>query len=139
MERKAILKTIDVMTGEEVAGVVATIPEAGRSKVPYKQWAVVNLDCSALFSLNASEQRVVYLLWSALTLKGDGVVEITQVGIANRLGMQSSQVSRTLAGLREKKVVAKIGRGYMISPGLVWRGDMAQQQSALVKFLEALA
>ena len=131
------LVTVNRATGEEVIGVKATVA-LSKGKVPYKSWLIMNLDEDfPLLDLKEMEQRVMRILLKNLTMEGEGVVKVIKKHLATWAGIAPSNLSRTLKGLKEKKLVVGVPGGIMVSPKVLWRGDMSAYHRALVKFMEA--
>ena len=127
-------KQIDPSTGEEIDGFVAVIRP--KQKSSFDRHFTMNQDTMIAMAndLNHEQFRVMFVLLSDLDY--ENYIQISQIDVANVLGMQKANVSRAIKNLTLKEILMvgpKIGRSktYRLNPNYGWKGTVKNHDKAL--------
>lgn len=117
-------------TGEEVT---VMIPEkrAARRRTRRRVYGLIDLEAMARLEMTAAEYQLLFQIASHVNLE-TGEARVTVREIARRLGRASSNVSNTLAALRERRIVTSPRpRVHVVNPHLLYRGSNKEWDIAM--------
>jgi DNA-binding transcriptional ArsR family regulator len=135
MAKQREVGSIDLETGEILPHVLVAMQQ----KIPNgfaEGWVAMAQSAADLFAgiKNTDDHRVLWMLLAQLNFEND--IRIEQSAIAEKLGMQRPNVSRSIKRLQELGIIVegpKVGRSrtYKLNPAYGWKGSSANHQKAL--------
>lgn len=128
------ISQVDLSTGEVVGSFVAVIRP--KQKSSFERHFTMNQDALMILAKNlkGEELRVLMVLLSELDY--ENYIQVPQMDIVEKLGMQRSNVSRSIKVLLDIGVILlgpKIGRSfsYRLNPQFGWKGTVTNHRKAL--------
>ncbi|EHB9444854.1 helix-turn-helix domain-containing protein [Salmonella enterica] len=125
---------IDLETGEEVGQFVAVIRP--KQKSAFERHFSMNQAALATIAkeLNLDQFRVLMMLLAELDY--ENFIQVAQMDIAEKIGMQKTNVSRAIKALINIGIIfegPKIGRSrsYRLNPNFGWKGTVSNHKKAL--------
>ena len=141
IQQSAVL--IDPETGEAEDRILQySVPQpVGRKKRRGRktgmQYVMVDSQSMGELELTPSEHRIVAKLLEVADRYDESRSRISSTLLSERLGMDISNVSRTLTALRNRRIIFKEGPGYWrVSPWYAFAGAWAEWDSTAKKFPE---
>jgi len=135
MAKQREVGSVDLETGEILPHVLVAMQQ----KIPNgfaEGWVAMAQSAADLFAgiKNTDDHRVLWMLLAQLNFEND--IRIEQSAIAEKLGMQRPNVSRSIKRLQELGIIVegpKVGRSrtYKLNPAYGWKGSSANHQKAL--------
>lgn len=135
MAKQREVGSVDLETGEILPHVLVAMQQ----KIPNgfaEGWVAMAQSAADLFAgiKNTDDHRVLWMLLAQLNFEND--IRIEQAAIADKLGMQRPNVSRSIKRLQELGIIVegpKVGRSrtYKLDPSYGWKGSSANHQKAL--------
>lgn len=135
MAKQREVGSVDLETGEILPHVLVAMQQ----KIPNgfaEGWVAMAQSAADLFAgiKNTDDHRVLWMLLAQLNFEND--IRIEQSAIAEKLGMQRPNVSRSIKRLQELGIIVegpKVGRSrtYKLDPAYGWKGSSANHQKAL--------
>ena len=135
MAKQREVGSVYLETGEILPHVLVAMQQ----KIPNgfaEGWVAMAQSAADLFAgiKNTDDHRVLWMLLAQLNFEND--IRIEQAAIADKLGMQRPNVSRSIKRLQELGIIVegpKVGRSrtYKLDPSYGWKGSSANHQKAL--------
>ena len=129
MDKDDTVQTVNKKTGEKKEGYFVYIAYP-KPKITGNRWFMTFQDSLAMIAedkeLTGETLRVYMLALSELEF--ENYITIKQVAIAEKLGMQKTNVSRAMKQLVDKGIILKVKEGattgYKLNPTYGWKVDI---------------
>lgn len=132
---------IDTATGEEVGSFVAVIRP--KQKSAFERHFTMNQDALKILAKTLTGEQFKVLMMLLADLDYENYIQIAQADIADALGMQKTNVSRSVKALIDLSVILqgpKVGRSYSyrLNPQFGWKGTVSNHKKALKNGLSVI-
>lgn len=144
MDKDDKVQTVNRKTGEKKEGYFVYVTYS-KAKITGNRWFMTFQDSLANIAEDkeiTGETLRVYML-ALSELEFENYITIKQVAIAEKLGMQKTNVSRAMKQLVDKGIILKVKEGtttgYKLNPHYGWKGKVVNRDKEIKRIVVDLA